>query len=386
MSDGTVKGTVAISVPSSAGSVQALTSLGSTLLIQTLSESGNPDYQLWAIAQPGASPTMIQDFGPASFYMLAGIGGKEYLSVGSNLWTTDGTAANTNEVKDGSGDPIPAPDGVFVFDGQTHYYDWTGPAPTIGILGSSGETPEVTLPTSASSPVVVGSELYFTAAAASSTTNSQLWSSGGTQANTKLVEDFSTVPTVSSTASPSNLTDADGSLFFTVAGTDGLDQLWTSNGTGQGTVLVKDLGSSAGGYTGYSYGSGYAAAPGGLGLLAPVGTNLFFLADDSTHGAELWSDDVSTGTTQLVKDIDPGSASSDPHDFVAFNNQLYFAAYDGTTPLVNELWTSDGSGAGTKLVASFTPGLNLGFGHAPSGFIDHDRFRDAGLGSPATTQ
>ena len=63
MSDGTANGTVAISVPSSAGSVDALTSLGNTLLIQTLNESGGPDYQLWAISQPGASPTMIQEFG-----------------------------------------------------------------------------------------------------------------------------------------------------------------------------------------------------------------------------------------------------------------------------------------------------------------------------------
>ena len=243
----------------------------------------------------------------------------------------------------------------------------SGPVPTIGILGSSGETPEVTLPGSASQPVVVGSKLYFTAASASSTTNSQLWSSDGTQANTKMVEDFSTVPTVSSSASPGNLTDADGSLFFTVAGTDGLDQLWTSNGTGQGTVLVKDLGSSSGGYTGYGYGYGYGytSAPGSLGLLAPVGTNLFFMASDSTHGAELWSDDVATGTTQLVKDIDPGPGSSDPHEFVAFNNQLYFAANDGASPLVNELWTSDGSGAGTVQVASFTPAMNLGSAEPP---------------------
>src|SRR6202041_2094407 len=106
----------------------------------------------------------------------------------------------------------------------------------------------------------------------------------------------------------SNLTDADGSLFFTVPGTDGLNQLWTSNGTGQGTVLVKDLGTNAGVYTGYSSGYEYGSSDNSLGLLAPVGTNLFFMAFDSTNGAELWSDDVATGTTQLVKDIAPGSA------------------------------------------------------------------------------
>ena len=48
------------------------------------------------------------------------------------------------------------------------------------------------------------------------------------------------------------------------------------------------------------------------------------MAYDSTHGAELWSDDVATGTTQLVKDIDPGPGSSDPHDFVAFEQPALF--------------------------------------------------------------
>jgi ELWxxDGT repeat protein len=366
MSDGAVGGTAQVSLPSSVASIPSLTALGNTLLFQTETYSGGDDYQLWAIGQPGASPAMIHDFGSSSITALSGIGGTEYLSVGGNLWTTDGTGPNTQEVEDSSGDAIAAPESVFAFKGQTDYYD-SSSGTTIGILGRSGETPEVTLPASATSPVVVGSELYFTASSASSTTNSQLWSSDGTQANTQMVEDFGTVPTVSSTASPSNLTDADGSLFFTVPGTDGLNQLWTSNGTGQGTVLVKDLGTNAGVYTGYGSGYEYGSSDNSLGLLAPVGTNLFFMAYDSTNGAELWSDDVATGTTQQVKDIAPGSASSDPHDFVAFNNQLDFAANDGATPLVNELWRSDGSTAGTELVASFTPGIDQGSATSSSG-------------------
>ncbi len=34
----------------------------------------------------------------------------------------------------------------------------------------------------------------------------------------------------------------------------------------------------------------------------------------------------------LADDIDPGPDSSAPHDFVAFNGAVYFAAHDGTTP------------------------------------------------------
>ncbi len=94
--------------------------------------------------------------------------------------------------------------------------------------------------------------------------------------------------------------------------------------------------------------------------MAIVGSNLFFTADDSTHGAELWVDDVATGATQLVKDINPGAAGSDPADFVVFNNLLYFSTNDGSAPTTNQLWSSDGTAANTKKVASFSPGVTKG--------------------------
>ena len=67
----------------------------------------------------------------------------------------------------------------------------------------------------------------------------QLWASDGTQAGTQMVEDFSSI---SPTSAPAYPVSVNGSLYFTVAGSDGLAQLWTSDGTSQGTTLVKDLG------------------------------------------------------------------------------------------------------------------------------------------------
>ena len=58
-------------------------------------------------------------------------------------------------------------------------------------------------------------------------------------------------------------------------------------------------------------------------VLVPIGGTLFFTADDTTHGAELWSDNVATGTTQLVEDIDPGPDSSDPQDLVDWRPALF---------------------------------------------------------------
>ena len=91
-----------------------------------------------------------------------------------------------------------------------------------------------------------------------------------------------------------------------------------------------------------------------------VGGNLFFTADDGTHGPELWVDSVATGTTQLVMDINPGSAGSDPHDFVDFNNSLYFTAHDNSSPQENQLWMSNGTSQGTTLVQSFSPAVTDG--------------------------
>src|SRR5262249_38251775 len=64
-----------------------------------------------------------------------------------------------------------------------------------------------------------------------------------------------------------NLTTVNGTLFFRVANNSGLSELWQSDGTAAGTVLVTNLASSS---------------------LTNVNGTLFFAADDRTHGLELW--------------------------------------------------------------------------------------------------
>ena len=81
---------------------------------------------------------------------------------------------------------------------------------------------------------------------------------------------------------------------------------------------------------------------------------LFFPAtDDGTYGTELWKSDGDGAT--LVRDIDPGSASSSPSSLRNVEETLVFSAFDLAGG--RELWESDGTEAGTKRVQDLTPGI-----------------------------
>lgn len=74
----------------------------------------------------------------------------------------------------------------------------------------------------------------------------------------------------------------------------------------------------------------------------------FFIFDDETNGEELWVSDGTAAGTRLVKDINPGSGSSYPHNLTEFNGQLFFSADAGRG--VYEVWASDGTESGTQVV------------------------------------
>ena len=142
------------------------------------------------------------------------------------------------------------------------------------------------------------------------------------------------------------LTNVNGTLFFTADdGTTG-QELWKSNGTTAGTVLVKDI---------HPGGQDSFAAN-----LTDVNGTLFFSADDGSTGQELWKSDGTSAGTVLVKDITQRSAAT-PASLTNVNGTLFFAANDGTVG--QELWKSDGTAAGTVLVKDISPGSPGSFGY-----------------------
>ena len=173
----------------------------------------------------------------------------------------------------------------------------------------------------------------------------ELWKSDGTFTGTVMVKDI-----VSGAAGsyPVGLADIVGTLYFQAD--DGLSGwgLWQSNGTLTGTVLVK------GGFP-RLFAEG---RPVGL-LTEAGGGQFFFVAEDSTNGVELWHSDGTFTGTVMVKDIYEGLFSSIPYGLTFFNNKLIFAAFDGVNGY--ELWQSDGTLTGTVLLKGIWPGPPSGF-------------------------
>ena len=88
---------------------------------------------------------------------------------------------------------------------------------------------------------------------------------------------------------------------------------------------------------------------------AALGNRLYFRAWDPAHGFELWRTDGTAAGTVLVRDLTPGPASGDPQGLVAAGDRLWFSALDPDHG--RELWTSDGTRRGTRLVQDVAPGV-----------------------------
>jgi ELWxxDGT repeat protein len=183
----------------------------------------------------------------------------------------------------------------------------------------------------------------------------ELWRSKGTKAGTVLVRDINKA----SDSLPCWLTAVGRNLFF-VANSEfpnlSRTELWKSDGTSAGTVLVKTfMGPSDFFYSACSQ----------LAELTSAGRTLFFEGDDGVHGSELWKSDGTRAGTRMVKDINPEGPTSLNyfHSLTDVQGTVYFSADDGVNG--SELWQSDGTRAGTVMVKDINPSGGSG----PHGLI-----------------
>ncbi len=269
---------------------------------------------------------------------------------GAELWRTDGTGSGTVLVTDILPGSIgSSPDSLTVMDGAL-YFSALGPDSgrelwkTDGTAAGTVLIKDIRPGCAGSSPrqLTAGAgTLYF--AATDDDHGTELWKSDGTAAGTVLVSDIDPGELPSGgplSSSPAELVLTGATLFFTGRTQTGGRELWKSDGTTEGTVLVADIRAGAGGSDPHD-------------LVAFRG-RIFFTADNGSSGSELWASDGTSTGTALVADIRAGSFGSDPRGMTVVGSQMFFSA---TSTAGNELWKTDGSGNGTVLVRDIVPGI-----------------------------
>ncbi len=327
-----------------------------------------------------ALPSDAVTFGPT-------VGNTLYFTVRNaanalELWKTDGTEAETKMLTALPSDAVTFGPAV----GDTLYFTVYDSANAIELWKTDGTgqgTKMVEVLPLTLGPLVppyyglslsfgpaVGNTLYFT-------TDDrihfhQLWRTDGTEAGTELVKDDKPYtlevpvydyvaylhawmqaqgmgwqpPPLSafidhyelgpSTSDVWDLTPVDGLLYFTAD--DGIHgrELWSTDGTPEGTLMVKDINPGAG-------------TP-AIADFKVVGGTLYFTADDGVHGRELWRTDPSEGAV-IVGDFYPGADSSGVVYRAVIGQTLVFTAYDPTNGWA--LWNT--SGETTETLAQLVP-------------------------------
>ena len=205
-------------------------------------------------------------------------------------------------------------------------------------------------------------QLFFSGVETASGLGGELWATDGTPEGTRMIRDIYVGPGWSS---PSYLTVKDSLLLFLASSEDltagGIEtELWRSDGTFEGTYMVKDIwpgpyhshgGPGINGYTS-------SAVVNGIYYFAAKGPGEY-VGENYIGGLELWRSDGTLEGTYIVTDLTPtydaiyGEAWSYPNNLINFKNQLFFSAFSTNTG--NELFKSDGTAGGTHLVKDICP-------------------------------
>lgn len=183
--------------------------------------------------------------------------------------------------------------------------------------------------------VILNNKLVFMATTDAS--GAELWSTDGSEAGTSMIKDINTNSQEGSSPflfpvfidfdySNPNYQGMDfynrsanfnGYIFFSADEDGNGNQLWKTNGTAAGTVLVKKLNNSGDGVGGsYLY----------------TTSGLFFSGNDGTNGMEPWLSDGTGANTKIIDNINKNSlplADADPAFLFIWNGEIYLVADNG---------------------------------------------------------
>jgi ELWxxDGT repeat protein len=283
---------------------------------------------------------------------------------GSELWKSDGTAANTlmiGDVQPGSGSGLYSnglPAALYVFNNKVYFKadnlingsePWMSDGTTISLLKDSNPSSQSVealisrqlFPSFSNNVgeakfwVASANKIFFTATDPAA--GAEPWVTDGTQAGTFRLKDINTGVGGSD---PNGFTLYNGNVYFTAYDPTNGREIWKTDGTIAGTSLLKNIDPTVR-FTGPTD-------------ITVYNGKIFFATNNSANGIELWVSDGTEAGTLMLKDINSGINSSSPKNFTVYNSKLYFAATDGANG--NELWVTDGTAANTTLVKDIYSG------------------------------
>ena len=159
----------------------------------------------------------------------------------------------------------------------------------------------------------------------------ELYVTDGTSEGTRLVKDIISGPVSSN---PDNFILLGDLVFFTTTGFAGIRGLWVTDGTSSGTIELADE----------IIGFGSNNSP------AILNGKIFFGVNNGVNGRELWTSDGTSGGTFFLADIPENVKFS---DVILVGNLALFQIFNNRTSL-REVWVSDGTAEGTRLVADIS--------------------------------
>lgn len=343
--------------------------------------------ELWVTDGSKAGTKLLKDINPGAngsscgnFYAL-----DNYLlftanngTNGMEIWRTDGTEAGTVLVKDiylGATDGVYVTNSTstantfFVFKGILYFtgiaksndyelYRSDGTAAGTYLLKDiAPNNSSFNVPSFPQYFAPLGDALLFAC-------REGLWKTNGTAAGTVKITDEH--PTDPFGFDPNNLLSM-GNYVLIGINDFGTGELWRTDGTKPGTVLVK------------KYGTDFTLNETSNPFIR-LGDLALFPGSDAQNKAELWRTDGTEAGTFMVKNANQTpNGNYPPQNKVVLGNSIYYKFDDGINGI--ELWKSDGTAAGTNLVKNIVPGSNGGF-YLPSEIVSNGKkiFLKAGDG------
>jgi ELWxxDGT repeat protein len=275
---------------------------------------------------------------------------------GCELWFSNGTVAGTRRLKDiAPGVPGSYPQNYVSLPSRGLVFFIARESNAIGDeLWRTDGTEEGTFAVTSLAPASplsfyslkpAGDVLCF--AANDGVRGNELWLTDGTVKGTRFVKDIAP-PREDGSSSPQGFFRVGRHAYFTAWTAATGFELWRTNGVpgATGTTMVADVYPGAGDGVPGLRDQGTAGVRG----VGAIGEQLFFRGNDSATGSELWTSDGTTAGTRRVLDIITGPNSSTPGNFVGLDASLIFTATPPGSQSAPAVWRTDGTAAGTVQV------------------------------------